>query len=270
MKKFNKNSNPQHKKFSKSKNSSSNLVIGRNCVSEILKNKPKTIKKLFLTSQSEGYFHDLIESCNFEISIELLEKEDLTSLANSDSHQGVGATIEYDNFVDLKELIKRLNEKDHFIVLALDEITDPQNFGSIVRAAECFGVDAIVYSVNRGSPLTPALSKASVGAIALVSLCKVNNLAQSLLRIREETISWLIVADSGEDTESLFSFDFPNKSIIVMGSEGEGVQDLIQRKSDYRVTIPMFGKIDSINVSQASAVMLSFYRKSCNSSSYPP
>jgi len=124
-----------------------------------------------------------------------------------------------------------------------------------LRAAECFGVDAVLWSKNRGAPIGPVVSKVSVGASEIVRLCPVSNLHRALESLKEAG-AWLSGAIIAPDAASLDRFEFPEKSVVVMGAEGEGIHQLIEKSLDFRVFIPMSGRIDSLNVSQATAVML--------------
>ena len=138
----------------------------------------------------------------------------------------------------------------------LDSIFDPQNVGAILRAAECFGADAIITSKNRGCPMTPTVSKASAGASAFVPHVEVSNLADSAQRLQNEGFT-LVVADMDGDENAVW----PDKLLLVMGSEGTGVQPLLKKRADLIVRIPMYGKIASLNVAQACAVLLDRARR---------
>ena len=137
----------------------------------------------------------------------------------------------------------------------LDSIFDPQNFGSLLRSAECFGVDGVIWSKNRGCELTPVVSKASVGASELLPLLCVSNLAETMRKFKKNGF-WIVTAEIGEEAKSLDSFDFPEKTLLIMGSEGKGVQKLLSKEADSKVYLPMYGQIDSLNVSQAASVLL--------------
>ena len=141
-------------------------------------------------------------------------------------------------------------------VLMLDQIFDPQNFGAILRSAECFGVDGVVWSKNRGADLTPTAAKTSSGASELLKLIRIANLAEAVSQFQKEgfeVLVSLLVAKS----ENAFEYTFAPKTVLIVGSEGEGIQPLIQKKADRSIYIPMAGKIESLNVAQATAVLLS-------------
>ena len=187
----------------------------------------------------------------------MLPKPKLTSLVQSESHQGFVAEVVEREGVDLKSFLKSAPEKS--LVVMCDSITDPQNFGTILRACECFGVDALVYSKNRNVGLTPVVSKASVGGSELVPLIPVSNLADTMKKFQDA--GYFSVAAERSD-QNLYSFEFPQKTLLILGAEGKGIQPLLSKKSDFRIEIPMHGSIDSLNVSQATAVLLSAWRNS--------
>ena len=148
---------------------------------------------------------------------------------------------------------------DSSLILILDSIFDPQNFGSILRASECMGADAVIYSKNRGSSLTPSAAKASSGASELIPLIEVSNLAETVRKLKKNDYS-VITAEIKKEAKDIRHFSFPKKTALIMGSEGKGVQPLLSKMADCSVYIPMFGKIDSLNVMQAAVVFLAKYR----------
>ncbi len=233
------------------------LVMGRNCLRELLQHDPKRIIKVWVATGSGGADKmALLEEIRTRgISYEEVSAEELSCLVQSDSHQSFVASIVERPQRDIKSFIKDSEENSGGLVLALDSIMDPQNLGALLRAAECFGVDAVIWSKNRGCSSTPVVSKASAGASELVDCYSISNLAETLRQLKQAGY-WIVVADVGEGTVSLNDFDAPAKLVLVLGSEGSGVQPLVKKLSDFRVRIPQSGRIDSLNVSQAGAVLL--------------
>lgn len=227
-------------------------VVGRNPVREVVKAAPERVKEILL-SPTLTRSNDLNLPQN--LKVREVDVEELDEIAGHAQHQGCIARITPKAPLALKDLIEDLTEKDDAIVLALDNIQDPQNFGSILRAAECFGVAAVLYSRNRGSGLTPAASKASAGASELVDLVEVANLVDALEKLKKENF-WVVATAIDSEAQKASSFDFPKKTVLVMGSEGAGVQPLVLKRADFKVYIEMFGSVDSLNVSQATAVLL--------------
>ena len=230
------------------------LIMGKNCLQELLEFAPEQILQVY-TSKDQDPLIDEIE--NRGILIKKVKKDHLSDMAGSDSHQSFIAEVKDKQFLNLQTYLEK---EENRLVLMLDSINDPQNFGTLLRAAECFGVDAVVWSKNRGVDLTPVVSKASVGASELMPMLRVSNLVDTIKKFQEAGF-WVVTAEVGEETQSLHSFEFPEKTLLVMGSEGKGVQPLISKNADFKIFIPMMGKIDSLNVSQATSVILSHWRK---------
>lgn len=229
-------------------------IMGKNAIRELVRSAPERIVEVYTSQLDEPLVNELKEQ---RIPVKKCTKQELSQWVESDSHQGFVAALKERSQPTLDGFLEKGAEKS--LVLMLDSIYDPQNFGSILRASECFGVDAVIYSKNRGASVTPTVAKVSSGASELVPLIRVSNLAESIKPLQEAGY-WVVCTDIGEQTESLYDFKFPEKTVIVMGSEGEGVRALLKKRSDHRIYIPMMGQIDSLNVSQATAVLLATYR----------
>ncbi len=229
------------------------LIMGKNCVETVLKKEPQRIVTLFSSKKMDD---PLLAAAQKEgVEVKFIGKHQLDKLVESDSHQSYVAQVRPRKQPDLKAFL----EEDHQLVLMLDAINDPQNLGALLRAAECFGVDAVIWSKNRGCSLTPSATKASVGASELVPLIIVSNLAETVRRFQEEGYT-AVTAEIDDHAKPLWNYTFPEKTLLIMGSEGEGVQPLISKLANEKVYIPMAGTIDSLNVSQAASVLLSHAR----------
>lgn len=236
------------------------LIMGRNCIEELLRHNPARICEVFLAESrgevSQGRRSSLRDSIErLGVPVRECGRHELDQMVQSDSHQGVVARVKSRSFLSLDGLLERARQKDSVRVLALDGVLDPQNVGAILRAAECYGIDAVMWSKNRAAPLGPVVSKVSVGASELVPLCPVANLHRAVEALKEVGV-WSVGAVVAPDATDLSAFDPPQKWVLVMGSEGEGIQHLIEQNLDFRVYIKMFGVISSLNVSQATAVFL--------------
>ncbi len=234
------------------------LVMGKNCLKELLKNDPKRIVEVYTCNQSDK--DELQQKLQkLSIPIKKISKKMLDNLVDSTSHQSYAAAVKERGRIELKDFFYKKQEADSSLVVMLDSIFDPQNFGAILRACECFGVDLVIYSKNRGCEITPVVSKTSSGASEFVPIIKVSNLADTLNVFKDE--GYLVVSSAlAQGSQSLFDFEFPKKTLLIFGSEGKGIQPLLLKKSDFIVQIPMLGKIDSLNVSQAASVFLSHYK----------
>ncbi|MCB1110410.1 MAG: 23S rRNA (guanosine(2251)-2'-O)-methyltransferase RlmB [Chlamydiia bacterium] len=220
------------------------MIMGKHAIEVVVKQNPERIVQIY--SHKKDY----------PFPVTVVSKQKLASMVGSESHQGLVAEVKEREFLTPKEFLKKAPEKS--LVLMVDSINDPQNFGAILRAAECFGVDAVIYSKNRNVGLTPAVSKASVGASEIVPLMPVSNLFDTLKKFQEEGY-FAVAAEAKEKSQMLSTFEFPQQTLLIMGAEGSGIQPLLSKHSDFHVMIPMQGMIDSLNVSQATAVLLNQY-----------
>ena len=182
------------------------------------------------------------------------DKAKLDKLTGGASHQGIvamAADKDYCTVEDILDIAKERGEKP-FIVIA-DGIADPHNLGAVIRCAEGVGAHGLIIPKRRAVGLTPTVSKASCGAIEHLAVAKVTNIAATVEELKEKGI-WIFAAEAGG--ENYYDTDFRCPCAIVLGSEGDGVSKLVKDKSDYIVSIPMYGKINSFNVSTAAAVIL--------------
>ncbi len=237
------------------------LVMGRNCVEELLRHAPERMQEAWIVASSDegasGRRRAGIETLLIDqrIPVTSLTRRELDELVDSDSHQGVVVKVVPRLTLDVPTLLRRFEGLSHVRLLALDGVLDPHNMGAILRAAECFGVTGVVWSRNRGSPVSPVVSKVSVGASELLPLVPVSNLHRALEELKQSGF-WLVGAAVGDNSTSLDTFEFPERCVVVMGSEGDGMNHLTEKTLDFRVEIPMMGQISSLNVSQATAVLL--------------
>lgn len=235
--------------------------MGCHTLEELLQHQPhRLIKVFYLPSalKSHGRKKTLLERLEkASITLEPLEKDQLDRLCQSTSHQGFAAYVKKKSLMDLKSFFK--TQKENAFVLALDSIYDPHNLGAILRACECFKVDLVIWSKNRGASLSPVVTKSSSAASEFVPIAQISNLATSLDLFKKEGYE-LLSAEISENARPLYQHSFSKKTLLVMGSEGEGVRSILSQKVDQKIYIPMCGVIDSLNVSQATAVFLNAWR----------
>lgn len=237
---------------------SNRLVMGRNCLRELLKHAPDRIVEVWVAAGPGGGTEKavLVEAIsNRGIPYHQLPAAELSSLVHSDSHQSFVVAVRERQQPSFREFVKELESLDSGLILALDSIMDPQNLGALLRVAECFGVSAVIWSKNRGTGLTPAVSKSSAGASELIAHYTVSNLVEALGKLKQAGF-WIVVADASNQAARLDDLKLPGKIVLVLGSEGTGVRSLTSKLADFTVRIPQLGKISSLNVSQAGAVLL--------------
>ena len=170
------------------------------------------------------------------------------------NHQGVIAYAAAHDYASLDDIFKKAEEtgESPFIVI-LDKITDPHNFGSIIRTANCAGAHGIIIPKRGSVGLNEVVAKTSAGAIEYVPVCKVTNIAQTIDLLKDRGV-WVAGAEAGGDT--MYKTDLSGSMALVIGSEGEGISRLVKEKCDFLVEIPMFGDVNSLNASVAAAIFM--------------
>jgi 23S rRNA (guanosine2251-2'-O)-methyltransferase len=180
-------------------------------------------------------------------------RDHLTKLAKMPGHQGVVAIVRAKTMLELEDLLDGPAEKPR-LLLALDGIEDPQNLGALLRTADGAGADGVILTERRSAPLSPVAIKASAGAAEHVPIARVVNLSRALEHLKERNL-WCVGLDE-RGSMSYDEFDFTSNCVLVLGREGAGLHDLVRRHCDHLLCIPMAGKVASLNVSAAGAVVL--------------
>lgn len=191
------------------------------------------------------------------IRVEAVDLRRLDELTGGGVHQGILVRLRELPSADLRAIAA--TEGPSLVVL-LDGITDPQNVGAILRTAVAAGVAAIVLPRRRGAQLTPGVHRASAGLSFLAPVASPQNLAQAVDVLKEHGF-WVVAADAGDDAQPATEFDWPRKTALVLGSEGEGVSHLLRRESDFAVAIPMDSRVESLNVGVACGVLCYLFRR---------
>ena len=239
-----------------------NILIGRNPVMEALKAE-RDIDKLLVGKGLEGSIVKIIGMAKDKgIPIIYSDKPALDRVAGNGNHQGVIAYVssyEYKELEDILALAKERNE-DPFVII-LDGLEDPHNLGAIMRTAECAGAHGILIPKRRNVGLTETVAKASAGAIEYVPVVRVTNIARSIEQLKEEGL-WIAACDMGG--QNYYEANLTGGLGIVIGSEGFGISRLVKEKCDFTVSMPMVGKITSLNASNAAAVLMYEVRKQRN------
>jgi 23S rRNA (guanosine2251-2'-O)-methyltransferase len=231
------------------------LVVGRNAVRELLSGG-RDIEKIYIQSgEREGSINQLVaEASARRIPFIELDKARLDRMCAGARHQGIIAIASEQNYSTVEEILEYAAERGEapFIVL-LDGVEDPHNFGAIIRSAECMGVHGIIIPKRRAVGLTPTVSKASAGAIEHMRVAKVTNLSTTIDELKERGL-WFYAADM--DGSDYYETDMTGACAVVLGSEGFGVSRLVKEKCDFTVSIPLYGMVNSLNVSYAGAVIM--------------
>lgn len=230
-------------------------VYGRNAVKELLAGG-RDVEKIYIQSGDREGSVNLLIGIASERKIPILEvdRQKLDALALGQRHQGIVAIAAERNYSSVEEILDYAKERgEKPFVIILDGVEDPHNLGAIIRSAECCGAHGVIIPKRRAVGLTSASAKASAGAIEHMRVAKVTNLAMTIDYLKEQGL-WLYAADMGGD--SFYNTDLKGAVAVVLGSEGAGISRLVKEKCDFTVSIPLYGSVNSLNVSCAAAVIL--------------
>jgi len=190
-----------------------------------------------------------------QIALQTLDAQQLRATCGSDQHQGVAATVSALPMDELEMVVGRADSgQTPCLLMLLDSIQDPNNLGAIVRSAHCVGVDALVIPKDRAAGATPAVSKASAGALEHTRLCRVTNLAGTIQWLKKQGV-W-VAGLAMQAKQTVFDADLKGPLALVVGGEEKGLRPLVRQHCDYLISIPLRGRVDSLNVSAAAAVVL--------------
>ncbi|MCW2959600.1 MAG: rRNA ((2251)-2-O)-methyltransferase RlmB, partial [Solirubrobacterales bacterium] len=223
------------------------LLYGRNAVHEVLRADRRTVRGLWATSATAG-----AEEWLEDQDVRLAETDALTALCGSPDHQGVVAAVDPYPYVELSELLSVPSP----LIVALDEVQDPQNLGAIARTAECVGATGMIICRHRAAEVTPAAVKASAGATEHLPVVQARNLADALAEAKAAG-AWVYGAAGREAGAVDYTQpDYSGGMVLVMGAEGTGLRPRVAASCDALVALPLRGRLDSLNVGAASAALL--------------
>jgi 23S rRNA (guanosine2251-2'-O)-methyltransferase len=228
-------------------------IFGKHAVISALESTKRIVFSLMLTN---GAYEELKSAAMLpKTGVEIVDISRISSIIGKGAvHQGYAALVSSVQKIDVKTLLKTLKDKKRSMIIALDQITDPNNVGSIIRSAVAFGADAIITTKDNAVIDSPSLAKASSGGIEDIEVATVSNLVMSLKQFREAGY-WVIGMDANTKAtiNKIVEYD---KVVIVMGSEGEGLRRLTIENCDLILKIPMTAKMESLNVSNAAAIAM--------------
>ena len=230
-----------------------NIVVGRNAVAELVKSSAP-IDKILVAGREGSVVKIIAEAKKAGITVVDSTHESLDRLSHGEHHQGIAAMVaekEYSTVDDIIEIARERGERP--LIVVCDGIEDPHNLGAVIRSAECCGAHGVIIPERRACGLTPAVSKASAGAITHMAIAKVGNIAETIEKLKENNI-WTFAAEA--DGQDIYETDFKCGCAIVLGGEDSGVSRLVRERCDYTVSIPMYGNVNSLNVSCAASVIL--------------
>lgn len=231
------------------------LLEGRNAVLEHLRAGGAT-DKLFVAEGAEGRLGDVLALARSRgVPVSVCDRRKLDAMSRTGCHQGVLAQAAAHAYATLDALLETAQARGEPPLLVIcDGIEDPHNLGAIIRSAETAGAHGVVIPKRRAAGLTAVTARASAGALEHIGVHRATNLAAALDTLKERGV-WIFGAEA-DGTVSLYDADFAGPTALVIGSEGAGLSRLIREKCDFIVSIPMRGKVNSLNASNAAAVLL--------------
>ena len=232
------------------------VLVGRNAVTEALKSG-RGINKLWIASgDREGSVAELAALAKERgIVVQYVERAKIESLAGGHRHQGVLAYVAPVPYAELDDILKAAEEKGEapFLVL-LDELEDPHNLGALLRTADATGVHGILIPKRRSVSLNATVAKTSAGAVEYVPVARIGNIAQTLKKLKEKGF-WVAGADM-DGEKAYYEADLTGPLVLVVGSEGRGMSRLTKEACDFIVSMPMVGRINSLNASVACSILM--------------
>ncbi len=232
-----------------------NYIYGINAVAEALKARGRSFEWVGVSKER----HDLrlqrvVEECRRQgVAVRFLGRGELDRMAGNNAHQGVVAVTSSKRYNDLDDVVAARRGR-YSLIVVLDGVEDPHNLGAILRTADAAGADGVVIPERRAVGVTATVAKASAGASEHLPMAKVTNIARTLEELKDKNL-WIVGLDE-RGVQTYDSLDYRMDCAIVLGSEGKGVHDLVAKKCDFLVSIPMLGKVSSLNVSVAAGVVL--------------
>ena len=230
------------------------LFIGRNAVIELLKSPRQVDRVLIRNGEPDGSLSVIVALAK-ERGIPILstDTKKLDSLSCGGAHQGVAAFVAETDYLSVEELLeKTVSEGQRPFYAVCDCINDPHNLGAIIRSAECAGMNGVIIPKRHSVGITATVAKSSAGAVFHMPIARVANLVSAVRYLKEKGV-WIWALEAGGTP--YYEQDFRGNTAIILGSEGEGVSRLLKEESDHVSGIPLFGTINSLNVSNAAAIV---------------
>ncbi len=237
------------------KDNNTDIIVGRNAVLEALRAQSEIDSVMVAKGDRQGSIAKIVAICRERgIPVKEVSPEKLVHLAQGEAHQGVAAVIAAVKYVQLADILAKAKEEGTYpFVIIADGIEDPHNLGALIRTAEAAGAHGIVIPKRRSASVTAAVYKASAGACAHLPVARVANIATALDELKQNGV-WIYGADMGGSMWC--ELDYSGGVGLVIGSEGEGLSRLVKDKCDFIISLPMLGKVSSLNASVAGGILM--------------
>ncbi|MCF9035442.1 23S rRNA (guanosine(2251)-2'-O)-methyltransferase RlmB [Acinetobacter nectaris] len=231
---------------------------GVHSVESLLELEPERVLTLFtLKGRDDQRLKRIVELAEpFGVSIQKASRDTLEKLAGLPYHQGIVAAVRPHPVLNEKDLDDLLTQKPECLLLALDQVTDPHNLGACIRTAAAMGVEAVIVPRDRSASLTPTARKVAAGGAEKIQFIQVTNLARTLAHVKDKFYYQVVGTMLDEQAKPLPSCDLTGSVVIVMGAEDTGLRPITQSQCDITTYIPMYGQLQSLNVSVATGMAL--------------
>lgn len=232
-----------------------NIIFGRNPVLEAIASGMEIDKIIIKKGGREGSIIPILKKASQKgIFVQETDRHRLDSIAGGENHQGIIAFVNDYEYASVSDIIKRARDMgEKPIVIICDKITDPHNLGAIIRTAECAGVHGVIIPKRNSAAVNAAVLKTSAGAAMHIPVARVTNISQTIDLLKNEGM-WFVGADM--DGSAMYDVDFKDSVGIVIGNEGEGISRLVKEKCDFIASVPMCGRLNSLNASVAAGVII--------------
>ena len=233
----------------------SEVIYGIHAIGEALKRGGRRFDYVAVSrDRTDPRLQRILDDCRAQgVSVRFVPREDIDRQTRTNTHQGIMAFTSRKEYSGVAELLEHKHGQYSFL-LVLDGVEDPHNLGALIRSADGAGVDGVIIPERRASPITGTVVKASAGASEHIPVARVVNIARTLDELKEQNV-WTVGLDE-RGQQSYDELDYTMNCAIVMGAEGKGLHDLVRRKCDMLVSIPMMGAVDSLNVSVAGGIVM--------------
>jgi 23S rRNA (guanosine2251-2'-O)-methyltransferase len=230
-------------------------IYGINAVTEALKARGRAFEWVGMAKERHDLrLQRLIEDCRrLSVPVRFVQRTELDRMAGTAAHQGVVAVTSAKQYSGLEDVVAA-KRGQYSLVVVLDGVEDPHNLGAILRTADAAGADGVVIPERRAAGVTGTVTKASAGASEHLPIAKVTNISRTVEELKDHNIWTVGLDEHGKQTYD--SVDYNMDCALVLGAEGKGLHDLVKKKCDFLVSIPMLGKVPSLNVSVAAGVVL--------------
>lgn len=258
MKDYKRQGREDRRRFTQEAESAENegQIEGRNALTEALRSG-RTIDKVFIASgeTDRALQHLAAQAKEAGAVVVPVDRRKLDAMSQSNSHQGVIALVAAREYFSVEDILEEAYSRgEQPLIVICDELSDPHNLGAILRSAECAGAHGVIIPKRRSVGLTAVVAKASAGAVEYMKVARVTNITATIQQLKEQGV-W-IFGTAAEGSIPMYQADLKGAAAIVIGSEGDGMSRLVRQSCDVTVSIPMKGRISSLNASNAASILL--------------